>query len=101
MTTPIMTSPETKTITAQCHCKSTRYTLTLPTSILPISTHMCHCARCRYTHGTLCIFHAPIPTGIHPKFIRTGAGDTATAPTTTRYFRDNFLGDRRFCTTVS
>ncbi|KAK7744319.1 hypothetical protein SLS62_010277 [Diatrype stigma] len=94
-----MATPETKTeartIAAHCHCKSTRYTVTLPASILPISAHMCHCARCRYTHGTLCIFHAPLPTGVHPNF----SGSATTTPTTTRYFRDGFLGDRRFCTT--
>ncbi|ORY59651.1 Mss4-like protein [Pseudomassariella vexata] len=59
----------TKTITAQCYCKSIHYTLTLPVSALPISTHLCHCSRCRYTHGTLCIFHAEIPGDVHPRFI--------------------------------
>ena len=80
-----------KTLTAQCYCKSLHFTLTLPTSILPLSVHLCHCSVCRYTHGTMCIFHAPLPTGIAPQFVAPSSLDSLTAYTwpgsqCTRYF---------------
>jgi hypothetical protein len=58
-----------KTLTAQCHCKSAHFTVTVPTSALPLPVHLCHCTICRYTHGTLSCFHAPLPKGVEPEFV--------------------------------
>ncbi|KAK4118874.1 hypothetical protein N657DRAFT_650846, partial [Parathielavia appendiculata] len=58
-----------KTLTAQCHCKSAHFTVTVPTSALPLPIHLCHCTICRYTHGTLSCFHAPLPKGVEPDFV--------------------------------
>ncbi|KAI0126378.1 glutathione-dependent formaldehyde-activating enzyme [Xylariales sp. AK1849] len=82
---------DTKTLTVQCYCKSIHYTLSLPTSSLPLPTHICHCSVCRYTHGTLCIFHAPLPSGVAPEFVAPSSLDKSTAYTwsgsqSTRYF---------------
>lgn len=58
-----------KVLTASCFCKSVQFTLTIPTSELPLAVHLCHCSICRYTHGSLCTFHAPLPDGVKPDFI--------------------------------
>lgn len=58
-----------KILTASCHCKRVQFTLTIPIESLPLKTHLCHCSICRYTHGTPCIFHAPLPAGIEPQYI--------------------------------
>lgn len=72
---------DTRTTTAQCLCKSVHFSLTLPISALPIATHICHCSLCRYTHGTMCIAHAPLPRNIHPNFIAPSSLDlSATRP---------------------
>ncbi|KAK0737790.1 hypothetical protein B0T18DRAFT_491946 [Schizothecium vesticola] len=57
---------ETTTLSAKCHCESTHITITIPTSALPLKTHLCHCHICRRVHGTLCCFHAPLPAGVVP-----------------------------------
>jgi hypothetical protein len=90
-----MESTASRIVTAQCYCKSLHYTITLPESILPISAHMCHCSRCRYTHGTMCIFHVPLPSGIHPQFVSPSSLDRSVI----RYWADGFDSDRRFCST--
>jgi hypothetical protein len=59
----------TKILTASCSCKSVQFTVTVPTSSLPLPVHLCHCSICRYTHGALCTFHAPLPDGVQPDFI--------------------------------
>ena len=43
----------------------------------------------------MCIFHVPIPPGIHPQFI----GPSSLDRSVTRYWADGFVGDRRFCST--
>lgn len=86
-----MESGHTKTLTGQCYCKSLHFTLTFPTSALPLATHLCHCSVCRYTHGTLCVFHAPLPAEVTPQFIAPSGLDKLTPYTwpgskSTRYF---------------
>jgi hypothetical protein len=85
---------ETKTLTAQCYCKAVHFTIEVPTSKLPLGTHLCHCSICRYTHGTLCIFHAPLPEGIAPKFIAPSSIDKLTS-----YVHSKSKGKRYFCST--
>ncbi|AEO58254.1 hypothetical protein MYCTH_80223 [Thermothelomyces thermophilus ATCC 42464] len=93
-----------KTLTAKCHCKSVQYTITVPTSALPLPVHLCHCSVCRYTHGTLSSVHAPLPKGIEPSFVPpsvlessvTGYVHSAQA-TSERYFCSTcgcHIGDR-------
>ncbi|KAF1993919.1 hypothetical protein P154DRAFT_527437 [Amniculicola lignicola CBS 123094] len=54
-------APETTTLTATCHCKSSTISFTVPTDTLGhLKTHFCHCDICRHTHGTLCTIHTPI-----------------------------------------
>ncbi|KAL3458381.1 Mss4-like protein [Aspergillus heterothallicus] len=69
----------TKTITARCHCRAVHFTLTLPTSSLPLSAHLCHCTLCRTTHGTPASFHAPLPKGIKPSFIAPSSWENLTS----------------------
>lgn len=66
-----MTEPsgENAVLTAQCQCKDLHFTLTVPSSLLPLRGHICHCSVYRWTHGTPCIFNAPIPAGIVPQFV--------------------------------
>jgi hypothetical protein len=86
--------PNSKTLTASCHCKSTHFTITLPTTALPLKVHICHCNVCRYTHGTPCIFHATLPAGIAPQFIAPSSIDKLTA-----YNHAESQGTRYFCST--
>ncbi|KAK0621860.1 Mss4-like protein [Bombardia bombarda] len=58
-----------KTLTAACHCRSVHFTITVPTSSLPLPVHLCHCHVCRQTHGTLASFHAALPKDVSPVFI--------------------------------
>jgi hypothetical protein len=84
-----------KTLTAQCLCKSIHFTVTIHASSLPLPVHLCHCPTCRYTHGTLCIFHAPLPRGIQPEFISPSSLSSATG-----YIHKNgALCERLFCST--
>ena len=92
MDTSTSSAMATKTLTAQCYCKSIHFTLTLPTSSLPLKTHLCHCSVCRHVHGMLCCFHAPLPSGIHPDFVSPSSKDNLTA-----YPTRNAL--RYFCST--
>ncbi|KAF9880206.1 glutathione-dependent formaldehyde-activating enzyme [Colletotrichum karsti] len=80
-----------KTLTAQCYCKSVHFNITVPTSALPLKVHLCHCSTCRYTHGTLSTFHARLPSGVAPSFISPSSLSSLTAyrhatATNTRYF---------------
>ncbi|KAJ5142965.1 uncharacterized protein N7515_001752 [Penicillium bovifimosum] len=86
--------PNSKTLTASCHCKATHFTLTLPANALPLKVHICHCSVCRYTHGTPCIFHAPLPAGIAPQFIAPSSMDNLTA-----YAHAESQSTRYFCST--
>ncbi|KAB5576344.1 DUF636 domain protein [Coniochaeta sp. 2T2.1] len=84
-----------KTLTAQCHCKSIRFTVTIHASSLPLPVHLCHCPTCRYTHGTLCIFHASLPRGIQPEFVAPSSLSNATG-----YVHPHgALSERLFCST--
>ncbi|KAK4142563.1 Mss4-like protein [Dichotomopilus funicola] len=67
----------TKTLTARCHCRTIHFTITLPTSALPLPVHLCNCSICRYTHGTLSCFHAPLPKGIQPSFLPPSSLESA------------------------
>ncbi|GKT59807.1 DUF636 domain protein [Colletotrichum tofieldiae] len=87
---------EMKVLTAQCYCKDVRFTLTLSTSYLPLKVHLCHCSICRYTHGTLCIFHAPLPPGVAPDFIAPSSLSSLTA-----YRHATAASTRYFCSTCS
>lgn len=62
-------SPATLRLTAHCLCRSLHFTVSLPLSSLPLSSHLCHCSVCRYTHGTPCIFHVVPPRGTKPVFV--------------------------------
>ncbi|KAK0642058.1 glutathione-dependent formaldehyde-activating enzyme [Cercophora newfieldiana] len=85
-------TPESKTLTAECYCKSTRFTITVPVSALPLGTHLCACFICRQVHGTFTCFHAPLPSGVTPQFL--------TSPTSiTRYRHAEAASDRLFCST--
>ncbi|KAK0620620.1 hypothetical protein B0T14DRAFT_567361 [Immersiella caudata] len=88
-----MASEPTKTLTAQCYCKSTRFTVTVPTSALPLGTHLCSCFICRQVHGTLACFHAPLPTGTSPVFL------TPTISIIRYRHSDLAASDRLFCST--
>lgn len=84
-----------KTLTAQCLCKSIHFTVTVPASSLPLPVHLCHCPTCRYTHGTLCIFHACLPQGLQPEFIAPSSLASATG-----YIHKNHAqSERLFCST--
>ncbi|KAK2030624.1 glutathione-dependent formaldehyde-activating enzyme [Colletotrichum zoysiae] len=87
---------ETKTLTAQCYCTAVRFTLTLPASSLPLKVHLCHCSICRYTHGALCTFHAPLPSGVAPDFVAPSSLSSLTA-----YRYATASGTRYFCSTCS
>ncbi|KAH6857015.1 hypothetical protein B0I37DRAFT_88910 [Chaetomium sp. MPI-CAGE-AT-0009] len=84
-----------KTLTAQCHCKSTHFTVTVPTSALPLPVHLCHCSICRYTHGTFCCFHATLPKGVEPHFVSPSSIESSL----TGYIHDEATSERFFCTT--
>ncbi|KAL4863936.1 hypothetical protein BDV12DRAFT_176857 [Aspergillus spectabilis] len=85
---------ETKTLTARCHCGSTHFTLTLPTSALPLKVHLCHCTICRTVHGAPAAFHAPLPSGVQPEFISPSEWDKLTP-----YTHTNANSYRYFCST--
>jgi hypothetical protein len=57
------------TLTARCYCQSVHFTITVASELLPLGLHLCQCPICRYTHGMLSVFHAPLPSGIEPRFI--------------------------------
>ncbi|OLN87527.1 hypothetical protein CCHL11_06132 [Colletotrichum chlorophyti] len=86
----------TKTLTAQCYCKSVHFTLSLPLSLLPLKVHLCHCSTCRSTHGTLCVFHAALPPGVSPAFIAPSSLSSLTA-----YRHAAASSTRYFCSTCS
>ncbi|KAK1624502.1 glutathione-dependent formaldehyde-activating enzyme [Colletotrichum phormii] len=94
---PTGSPPATKTLTARCYCKAVHFTLTLPTSSLPLKVHLCHCSICRYTHGTLCIFHAPLPSGVSPYFI----APSSLSSSLTAYRHATASSTRYFCSTCS
>lgn len=81
-------------LTAACHCKSINYTLTVPAECLPLKVHICHCGVCRRTHGTPCIFHAPLPAGVAPQFNAPSGMDKLTP-----YSHGQSTGTRYFCST--
>jgi len=85
----------TKTFTAQCFCKATHFTITLPTAALPLPVHLCHCSICRYTHGALCSFHAPLPKGVEPVFV----APSSESGSLTSYRHATAQGIRFFCST--
>jgi hypothetical protein len=49
---------------------------------------------CRYTHGTLCIFHAPLPGGVAPRFVAPSRLEDLTA-----YANGEAKSTRYFCST--
>ncbi|KAI2623132.1 DUF636 domain protein [Hypoxylon sp. NC1633] len=59
---------ETQTFAARCHCGNIQFSVTLPTSILPLNAYICSCTLCRYTHGTFGSFHVYLPRGIAPEW---------------------------------
>ncbi|KAH8882941.1 DUF636 domain protein [Thozetella sp. PMI_491] len=86
---------EVKILTARCYCKAVHFTVSVPVSKLPLPTHLCHCPICRYTHGTLCIFHAPLPVGIEPEFVAPSSLDVVTGYT----HKEDPAAERYFCST--
>ncbi|OHE91865.1 glutathione-dependent formaldehyde-activating enzyme [Colletotrichum orchidophilum] len=93
----IGTTPATKTLTARCYCKAVHFTLAVPLSSIPLKVHLCHCSICRYTHGTLCIFHAPLPSGVSPSFI----APSSLSSSLTAYRHAKASSTRYFCSTCS
>lgn len=87
-------APSARTLTGQCYCKSLHFTITLPTSVLPLPTHLCHCSVCRYTHGALCVFHSPLPEGVVPQFVAPSGLDKLTS-----YSAPGCESTRYFCST--
>ncbi|KAL2864005.1 GFA family protein [Aspergillus lucknowensis] len=70
--------PETKTLTARCHCRAVHFTLTIPTTSLPLDVHICNCTLCRTLLGAPASFHAPLPKEIEPEFIAPSSLDKLT-----------------------
>lgn len=85
---------QSKVLTASCHCKNVRYTVTLPTDSLPLKVYMCHCSICRYAHGAPCCFHTQLPLGVEPQFLAPSSLDSLTA-----YEHPQALSTRYFCST--
>lgn len=85
---------DSKTLTAACHCQSIHFAITIPADALPLKVHICHCSICRYTHGTPCIFHAPLPAGVAPQFIAPSSIDKLTL-----YNHAESQAARHFCST--
>ncbi|KAJ5877142.1 hypothetical protein N7455_000607 [Penicillium solitum] len=85
---------DNKTLTAACHCQSIHFTITIPAVALPLKVHICHCSVCRYTHGTPCIFHAPLPADVIPQFVVPSSIDNLTP-----YNHAESQGTRHFCST--
>jgi hypothetical protein len=56
----------TTTLEAKCFCAATHFTITVPTALLPLPTHLCHCSFCRWYTGTLAVFHARLPAAASP-----------------------------------
>ncbi|KAL2267882.1 hypothetical protein VTJ83DRAFT_5159 [Remersonia thermophila] len=84
-----------KTLRAACHCRRVEFTITVPTSALPLPVHLCHCSICRHTHGTLSCFHAPLPKGVQPEFVPP----SSLASSLTGYVHAQAVAERLFCTT--
>lgn len=84
----------TRTLTASCHCRAVQYSIEIPRAKLPLGVHMCHCSICRYTHGTLCIFHAELPSGVVPTFISPSSRSNLTG-----YKHAHAQAERFFCST--
>lgn len=89
-------STATKILTAQCHCKSVHFNISIPVTFLPLAVHLCHCNICRHQRGTLCVFHAPLPSGVRPDFIAPSSKANITA-----YIRPGSPAKRYFCSTCS
>ncbi|GFF34763.1 hypothetical protein IFM51744_02556 [Aspergillus udagawae] len=97
-----MAAPESKTLTASCHCGNANFSLTIPKGDLPLKVHVCHCSICRQTHGALCSFHSHVPSGVEPQFIAPSRLEKLTGyahpySESTRYFCTNcgcHIGDR-------
>jgi len=83
-----------KTLTAACHCKSVRFTISVPADALPLKVHLCHCSVCRHSTGMLCLFHAPLPAGVAPQFIAPSSPQNLT-----QYVLPGLLSLRHFCST--
>jgi hypothetical protein len=83
-----------KTLTAQCYCKVVHFTIKVKRSDLPLATHLCHCSICRYTHGSFCVFHAPLPEGVAPRWVAPSGTDKVTI-----YRHAKAQSERMFCNT--
>jgi hypothetical protein len=84
----------TRTLTASCHCNKVQYSVEIPQTNLPLGVHLCHCSICRHTHGTLCIFHAELPSGVVPKFTAPSSRSNLTG-----YKHEHAQAERFFCST--
>ncbi|KAF1347344.1 hypothetical protein EJ07DRAFT_142719 [Lizonia empirigonia] len=51
----------TRTFQANCHCRASTLSFTVPTASLPIPVHFCHCGICRHATGTYFTAGAAIP----------------------------------------
>ncbi|OOQ85818.1 hypothetical protein PEBR_23971 [Penicillium brasilianum] len=87
-------STKTKTLKASCHCQNTQFTITVPTTALPLNIHLCHCTICRYVHGAPCCFHSPLPDGVDLDFVAPSSKDNLTS-----YTHPSFQSRKWFCKT--
>lgn len=87
-------STDMRTLRAGCYCKAVLFEVTLPTASLPLGVHLCHCSVCRYTHGMFCVFHAELPRGVRPDFIRPSSRGNLTG-----YKHASAKSERLFCST--
>jgi len=51
-----MSSASTTTITARCLCRTNKFSISVPSSELPLTGSICHCDSCRHLTG--CLFFA-------------------------------------------
>ncbi|KAF2228456.1 hypothetical protein EV356DRAFT_499042 [Viridothelium virens] len=54
-------SATTTVIKASCLCGKANFTVTLPSTSLPLRSWICHCDTCRKNQGSIALFHTEIP----------------------------------------
>lgn len=59
-------------IHCQCHCRTTSFSLPLPSSSFPLKSALCHCESCRRTSGQIFATWAVIPAPLPTEVLETG-----------------------------